>query len=266
MNMLKLFKSSLKRDGAFGIVNIIGLSVGMAMSLLIVWYLYYHFSFDSHIPERDKLFSVVQKDRHDGSLSFGNPLPLADAIQTDYPGEGEVTALSHADAFPVTVGGIEYTVKAAAASQNIFHVLGWEFLVGSGETALAGPDNSVITQSCARRLFGSANPVGQIIKIKTFGGERVSAIAGIIKDSPVNSGFDAEMYLSWELTNPPDWRRKWWWGGTSIVVKAANETQKANLEQKMNTILARHHAPYIEGRYDFRLIPLRNWDEITFTI
>ena len=73
----------------------------------------------------------------------------------------------------------------------------------------------------------------------------------------MNSEFQAGMYLSWETMNPADWKKNWWWLSTHILVKVLNETQKADLGQKVNTILARHEAPYVNGRFDFQLIPLK---------
>jgi putative ABC transport system permease protein len=258
MNAFKLLKNSFKKEKGFGLLNIFGLSVGMTMSLLIIWYLQYQTSFESHIPEAGKIYRVISKDKGNGQLSFGNPLPLAKAIHSDYPGVGEVAALSPSNVFPVTVGDLKYDINASTASMNIFEMLDTDFLMGSGKTALLEPGSSVISQSCAQKLFGQEIPIGQVFKMDTFGGEKIFTVKGIIKDPPVNSEFQAEMYLSWETMNPPDWEKYWWWSGTHIIVKVLNEVQKTDLEQKINTILDRHEAPYVNGRFDFQLIPLKD--------
>ncbi len=254
MNIVKLLKSAIKKEGGFGLLNIVGLSIGMAMSLLIIWYLQYHFSFDSHIPGEEKIYRIVEKDRNDGSLSFGAPLPMAQAIRDDYPEVGEIAALS-TNSYPVTWNETKFNIRASAADVNIFDVLGTQLLVGT-KTVLSEPGSSVLTRSCAKKLFGEKNPVGQIFALESFDGEKIFSVKGIIPDPPANTSFNSEMYLSWETMNPKDWQKNWWWGGYHILAKVKNEAQKEDLEQKVNTILEKHQAPFINGRYDFQLIPL----------
>ena len=88
MNTFRLLKKSFKKEKGFGILNILGLAVGMTMSLLIIWYLQYQTSFESHIPEAGKIYRLISKDKNNGQLSFGNPLPMAQTVRDDYPGIG----------------------------------------------------------------------------------------------------------------------------------------------------------------------------------
>ncbi len=255
MNIFKLFKNSVKKEGGFGFLNIVGLSIGMAMSLLIIWYLQYHLSYNSQIPDKENIYRVVSIDRNSGIQSFGNPLPFAYYMTEDYPGVGEVAAMSPINTFPVTIGELSFDIRTSTANSDIFKMLGSHFLIGS-ESSLSEPGNTVITRSCAQKLFGNTNPVGKSIKISSFGDEIIFTVSGIIEDAPTNNDFNPEMYLSWQSMNPSNWKTLWWWGGTQIIVKVINDQQKKELEQKMNTILERHRADYINGRYDYQLIPL----------
>jgi putative ABC transport system permease protein len=255
--MIKHLKNSFRKEKGFGLLNIFGLAVGMSMSLLIIWYLQYQISFESHIPQVGKIYRLVSKDKNNGQLSFGNPLPMAHTFQTDYPGLGEIAAMSFPFSYPVTVGSSKFNINASAATENIFAMLNLQFSAGSGNTALAEPGSSVISQSCAKRLFGQKNPVGQTFNVDVYNGKLLFTVVGIIKDPPLNSEFQTEIYLSWKTMNPPDWQKNWWWTGTHILVKALTDGQKTDIEQKMNTILARHEAPYINGRFDFQLIPMK---------
>jgi len=257
MNTFKLLKNSFRKEKGFGILNILGLSVGMAVSLLIIWYLQYQTSFESHIPEAEKTYRLISKDKNNGQLSFGNPLPLAHTFREDYPELGEIAAMSFPFSYPVTVGSSIFNINASAATENIFEMLNLKFSAGSGNTALAEPGSSVLSQSCAKRLFGQKNPIGQAFNVDIYNGKLLFTVVGIIKDPPLNSEFQTEMYLSWKTMNPADWQKNWWWTGTNILVKASSDGQKTDIEQKINTILARHEAPYINGRFDFQLIPMK---------
>ncbi len=256
MKTVRIIAHTFKKDGRFGLLNILGLSVGIIMSLLIIWYLRYHVSYNSGILNNGEIYRLVSKDRHNGSLSYGNPLPMADAIRTDFPGIGEVAALSPAFAYPVTVNGIKYDIMASSATDNLFNLTGLRLLTGSDNTALSEPGSSVITQSCSRKLFGQKEAMGQVFAIRTFSGDKTFTVTGIVKDPRPNCEFQTEIYLNWESMNPPDWRKNWWWFGTQVLAKVKNDSQKDDLERKANTILGSHNAAFINGRYDFLLIPL----------
>lgn len=248
---------SFRRDGIFGILNILGLSIGITMSVLVVWHIRFNASFDTHHPDRGNIYRLVSKDIHNGNLSFGNPLPMADAIRTDYPDEGVVAGISVPFTYPVTVNEAVQDVKASYADAEIFDILDFRLKAGSSASAIKEPNNAIVTNACAERLFGKGDPVGEAFTLKFFAGELLFTVGGVMKDHPGNSEFKPEMILSWQSMNPPDWREKWWWGGTSIFVKVINAEQKNDLERKINTILERHNAPYIKGRYDYQLIPLK---------
>ena len=257
MNGLRSLRNSFKKEKGFGLLNIIGLSVGMAMSLLIIWYLQYQTSFESNIPEAGKIYRLISKDKNNGNLSFGNPLPMAESIREDYPGITKIVAISNTESLPVTIGDLKYNIDASAVSGDIFSFLNIRLETGSAPEILEEPGSSVVSRTCAQKLFGNDNPVGKSFQADTYLGERTFTVRAVMNDPSVNSEFQAAMYLSWESMNPPDWKKNWWWFGTHILVKAETEARKAGIEEKINTILAKHEAPYINGRYDFQLIPLR---------
>ncbi|MCK4827132.1 ABC transporter permease, partial [bacterium] len=225
------------------------------MSVLVVWYIRYNVSFDTHHPDKENIYRLVSKDINNGNLSFGNPLPMADAIRTDYPGEGIVAGVSSPYDYPVTVNNNELIVKASYADAEIFKILDFYLQAGSSESVINEPNNAIITNSCSKKLFGTMDPLGQMFTLKFFGGEILFTVKGVVKDYPGNSAFKPEMILSWQSMNPPNWRENWWWGGTSIFIKVINTGQKNDLERKINTILERHNAPFIEGRYEYKLLP-----------
>jgi len=255
------FKSllqSFRRDGFLGLLNIFGLSFGITMSVLVVWYIQHNLSFDTHHIEGEKIYRLVSKDINDGNLSFGNPLPMAEAIRTDYPGEGIVAGMSLPRNYRVTFNNSELNIKASVVDAEIFKILDFQLQAGSSASVLKEPNNAIVTNSCAKKLFGSENPFGQVFSLKSFEGEiRFFTVKGIMKDYPSNSEFKPEVLLSWESMIPHDWREKWWWGGTCVFIKVVNTEQKSNLEQKINTILDRHNAPYIKERYEYQLLSLK---------
>ena len=153
---------SFRRDVFLGLLNILGLSVGITMSVLVVWYIRYNVSFDTYHPDKENIYRLVSKDINNGNLSFGNPLPMADAIRTDYPGEGIVAGVSSPYDYPVIVNNNELIVKASYADAEIFKILDFYLPAGSSESVISEPNNAIITNSCAKKLFETMDPLGQM--------------------------------------------------------------------------------------------------------
>ena len=77
----------------FALINIIGLSVGVTASLLILLYVRYETSFDNFNPNAKNIFRIVEKNIQDGSIGTSTPLALSDILKKDYPEIDKVISL-----------------------------------------------------------------------------------------------------------------------------------------------------------------------------
>lgn len=193
------FRSLLKRKG-FSLINILGLATGMAVCLLIVLFIQSELGYDSFHEKGDNIYRVVLDRKYPGrSTSYSMiPLSIGESIQREYPGIQQCTRLFDFvgnGSFLVKVGEKRFEEKRVlSVDSNFFSVFTGVFLQGDPATALKEPNKAVITESAAKKYFGSAaNAIG-----KSFESDNQThfAISGVCKDWPDNSHFVFDVLIS----------------------------------------------------------------------
>lgn len=201
-NYFKIAWRNLKRNKAYTAINVIGLSLGIACSILIFTLITFHLSFDNFHPQKDRIYRLITHwQGEDGGYSHGVPGPLGKAFQNNYNyAEQTVRVISYNDALIALPGeknnpkfeeeqGVSYT------EDGYFQIFNFPFLSGSKTTALKAPNSAVITEHLAKKYFNTADAIGNIIR---FNNETDFTITGVIKDKPANTDQKQEIYVSFE--------------------------------------------------------------------
>lgn len=196
---LKITFRNLLKNKVYSAINILGLSLGMAASILIIIYIVDELSYDKFHPQGELIYRVGMQGKMNGNefKMALSPAPLSQALKDEVP---EVAASIRLGAFRTMP--IRYEEKAftepvmLVAESNFFEFFGFKLLQGDPKTALSGTDRVVLTETVAEKYFGDADPIGQII----FRGSdrRATEVTGIVADPPHNSHLDFDMLLSAE--------------------------------------------------------------------
>lgn len=190
-NMKAAIRSLIKRK-EYSLVNSLGLSLGIASTLLVLLYVQDEFSYDKSIPNADQVFKLIEERKTpEGTNTRGYvPYSFARTIPQDFP------EVAGATAFSGPYSGQQVWVNnhrgerlnflednALIADNQFLSVFGLRLLAGDPSTALKEPNSIVLTESTASRLFGETDPLGQFI---SAAGKK-SIVTGICQDVPQNS-------------------------------------------------------------------------------
>jgi putative ABC transport system permease protein len=206
------FKTAIRimlRQKAYSFINVTGLSVGIAATLLILIYVADEISYDRFHPSPEQVYRVYFSGRLQGNEmnSAASASPVAEAMQKEIPEVQEAVRFGLWRTMPMSYGEKHFTEKHfLVADSNFFSFFNFPLVAGDPSTALKGTNKIVITESVARRYFGDENPIG---KIMLRGSERAaSEVTGIVKDPPTNSHIDFDIILSgesWEYMRNTQW-------------------------------------------------------------
>ena len=199
--ILKISFRNILKHKALSLINIIGLSVGLASALLIIMHVSHEVSFDRNWDKADDIYRISLNRYQNGELSFKSARTLrgmAPVLKEKIP---EVVGSTELFKDVVTVYNENYQIQDIqmfVTDSSFFSVFKLDFIDQQGTNPLTGLHSSVISESAALGLFGTTNAVGKWFKVCQ--GWRFY-VAGVYKDLPSNTHLPFDMLLSWQTYN-----------------------------------------------------------------
>jgi putative ABC transport system permease protein len=197
-NYLKIAWRNLVRNKAFSAINIIGLAMGLACFILITLYVTDELSFDRFNEKANRIYRVDSDIKIGGSslkLAVMSD-PMGATLKRDYP-EVEAYTRFFASYSRLVKKGNSFISEANVvhADSTLFDVFTIPFLQGEPKHALTEPQSVVITESAAKKYFGTTDAAGKSIEIKE-GENHFFKVTGVIKDFPKSASFHFDFIMS----------------------------------------------------------------------
>lgn len=262
----------LLQERAYSAVTIVGLAVGLAACFLLLAYVRFSYSYDSHVPQAERVYMVktLINSPSSGGWYERTPLPLLGAAERS--GLAEAAAVAIPGNVTLRQGATMSVLDVAMFSPAMPKVLGFQALQGDLQAALQRPDAVALVESQARLLFGSAGAaIGKPLTL-----EKLSfLVAAVVPDPPAASSLKYSVLFGTSTRLLPDDQRKVWdnnWGGIvgALYLRLAPgvtpQAMQRSLQQAsdsspfLSTMPAAmrdslHGKPHME----FGLTPLRDW-------
>ncbi|MBS1531674.1 MAG: ABC transporter permease [Bacteroidetes bacterium] len=200
-NFIKTTLRNLLKNKAFTAINILGLALGLATCLLIVFYVSDELSFDKFNRNFDRIYRADEEVKYNGDLSEDAvcPAPLAATLAAQFPEIAGTVRFRQAGNFQVRKGTQDiHEDQVTYCDNSVFKVFTLPMIDGNPNTALSDPNSVVITESMAKKYFNRINVVGQTL---TFNDNKPFKVTGVIKDIPQQSHFRFDFFLSMPTLN-----------------------------------------------------------------
>ncbi len=187
------------KNKAFSIINMLGLSTGLCCFLLILLFVQDELHFDRFNQKADRIYRINSFLRFGGtSLEF--PLSsdmMGEVLKKDYPQVEQSTRIySSSGSKQIKKGTIYITEQRVAnVDSTFFDVFTFPVVFGNTENALRAPNTVVITESTAKKYFGTPDAVGKVIEVNE-NGKTLYKVTAVIKDMPENSHFHFDLLFS----------------------------------------------------------------------
>jgi len=176
---------SLKRYRLFTLLNIFGLATGMACSILIFLWVRDELSYDKFNTKANQIYRIT--DNVAGAKAAVTPLPVSPAIKQQIPGVKNAVRLVSLHSI-VTIGLQKFDEKNMFYTDPEFlQMFDYPLLQGDKSNVLSRPDGAVITETIARKYFGSVDVIGKTMSISDDVKDHIYTVTGVLKDIPHNS-------------------------------------------------------------------------------
>ena len=246
LNYIKTAYRSLVKNKGFTILNVLGLSLGLASSLLIIFYVVDELSYDRYNVSANRIYRVNE----DLKLGENNVLyavcmpPLAQTLKNDFPYVENTVRIKNAGSLHVRKGVTNILEnRVAFADPSLFSVFTLPMISGSPSTALAEPNSVVLTETMAEKYFNSTAVVGRLL---TADNKDLYKVTGVIKDIPRTSHFNFDFFIS--MSTLPDSRSdEWLRSDYNTYVLFRNAADHKKLEAALPAFLARYSGPQMQS-------------------
>lgn len=252
---------NFRRQPTYTLLNIIGLTIGIAAALLILLFITAESSYDVYHEKADRVYRVSSDitEPDDAFRWASTQTPLAMQLKTDYPEVEQYvrfipngrTNLQYKDNF-------FFEEKVFLVDSTVMDVFSFDFTKGEASTALKEPNSIALSETVAKRIFGNNNPMGEVL-ITPSG--RNYNVTGVYKDMPDYSHLIANALISANtiprLGNPTAGA----WGGFNLFtyVLLKEDADPAAFAAKLPDIVENHVAVIFDEyniKVKYELIPL----------
>ena len=265
-NYLKIAWRNLVKSKGYSLINIGGLTIGMAVSILIGLWVQDEFSYNKYHQNYDHIAQVMQHANFNGTVEsqVSNPAVMGPAIRAKYGSDFKyVVQTSWQGGQLLTVGNKPFNKEGIFMEADGPDMLTLKMLKGT-RRGLKDPYSILLAASTAKALFGSDDPMNKIIKLSRTYDVKVT---GVYEDLPENTTFhDLKVILPWELwkiQNPWEKEMKNPWGSnfSQTFVQMADNADMRQVSAKI-TNLKMDNVGSDEKRYKWKVFlqPMSRWN------
>jgi putative ABC transport system permease protein len=239
MIYFKIALRNIKRYLTYSILNICGMSIGLAAAILILLWVQDEWSYDRNFKNADELFRIIENQNlTTGGNSLIVPVPgaLAQVLKEEYP---EIIRAVRFCPNPLTLQKKDEFIEETVIStdKDFLKMFGIRFIRGDINTALDDPHSIVITEETAKKYFGNEEALGKTVTSRGFN----VTVTGVVKSMPQNCHIQFNIlipveWLSGLGDNTDDWNNRF---NTYIELKEG--TDYKIVEAKIHDFIKRHN-------------------------
>jgi putative ABC transport system permease protein len=245
---------NLLRNKVFSLINITGLTTGMAAVFLIYLYVHTEHGFDSFFPNSDRIYRVPISYGKNGVMNragAGHHPALAPALKANFP---EIEAVARLSSFVISVPATTITYEPAGeapvnfdekklfyADPELLDIFNFKLPEGDRNQCLNDPYSLVMTRSTAAKYFGNTPALGKTVRLNGV----PHTVTGVMEDLPPNTHFDFDVLVSY--TDKNFGADVWGWPEFLTYVRLVPGTNPQALERKLQVFL-KHYRGQADAR------------------
>jgi putative ABC transport system permease protein len=264
-NFLLIALRNLFKHKVFSFINIFGLAIGIAASLLIVQYARFELSYDHFEPDYGDIYRLQLDRYNNGKLSTrwaAGATGLGPAVKDALP---EVTSFARLAQHSAVISYKDHEFREPRiyyTTDDFIRMFGYKTLAGDATGALKNVNAVVLTASTAKKYFGKEDPIGKTVFLDKINPRKVTAV---VADPPLNTHLKFDVLLSWATLvaqTGPDVNTVWYWDGFFNYIQVRRGTDPALLEKKIASAIKAKWGADMEKSHDGMTIHLQALPDI----
>lgn len=252
----KIAVRNLVRHRTISMINITGLAIGVASAVLILLWVQNQLSYDQFHQNKDRVYQVYNRASANGSLQAWSttPMPLGPAIKSDYAQVEYAVRTCWVGSFVLKHGENKLESQGLTTDPGFLQAFTFPLLEGNAATALNGTHSIVLTHTLAKKLFGNADPIGQVMAIDSNANFTVT---GVLKDLPHNTAFNFEYLVPFSYMKEVGWyTARWDYFNTQTYIMVRPGISETLVNNLLKNMYHRYHG---QAATDLFAHPMAKW-------
>jgi len=255
INYLKTTIRAIRKSPIYGLLNIVGLALGVACAAMIFLWVEDEFSFDHQVAKRNEIYTVRMNIDYSGRIeSFtAVPGPMSKAIRGTIPGVVNNTRVG----FARELFGLNEKATnefGFYVDTSYFSMMQLSFVKGSA-AGFTDPHSLVLSATMAKKFFGDADPVGKTLRVSN---QQDFTVIGVVKDAPEN----VSMRFNWlapveNFFGKNGWLNSWGTWGITTLVELSPSANANTVSQQLTAVLRPNDKLYAHA--DCLLWSMNDW-------
>ena len=255
-NYLKIALRNLSKYKTYSFINILGLAVGMACTIIILLWIQNEFSYDRFHEKADNIYRVLQVWPETNSHSATGPGPLAVALKAEYPEIKNSARIFPNVRRPLRFEDKVFQVRVCGVESSFVEIFTFPFVKGNSEKSFSDPNFIILTEETAAKYFGDEDPIGKILYFEWWSRWLEFHVTGVVKNVPSNSHLQFDILIPFSFVTASGMTIDSWanFAYHSYVQLEENVDLEA-VNQKIAGTIKRH---YSDSKANVELEPLLN--------
>ena len=236
-NYFKTAWRNLFKNKVSSFINISGLAVGLATSIIIMLLVVNELSYDKFNINLKNIYLLMKNQKQVDGISTGDATagPMAATLRNEMPETKYAARVAYFNNQVMRIGDKTIYGSGIYAEPDIFSMMSFPAIQGNPVTALKDESSVVITEQTAKKLFGDENAMGKVI---TLNNKNVFKVAAIVRDVPSNSTIKFEMVFPFSyFAQQNDWLNKWDDNRIQTWVQLKQDANLASLNNRLTKLL-----------------------------
>jgi len=239
-NYVKVAVRNIKRRTGYTVINVMGLAVGIATCLLILFYIKDELAYDRFHESDDRIYRIVS-DWGDFSVP-ATSMPVVNRLKDDFPQIEQLSWVMETDALVRYENNSFVENNIYISPPTFLSMFNFPLKRGNPETVLTRPFTVVLTQASAKKYFGNQNPVGRSLEVDN---QYEVEVTGVLEKIPGNTHFDFDFLISWQTMEAAfnfSEAMEGQWGSNSIYtyLKLKEKALPETVERSFPAFIERH--------------------------
>ncbi|MDO5980768.1 ABC transporter permease [Flavivirga spongiicola] len=248
-NYFKIAWRSLKKQPFFTFLNIFGLAIGMAGSLLICLYIYDELNHDNMFVDADRIYRINTDIKFGGEVSENSEVsaPLAKTVVKDIPQIEMATRFRNNYSLLIRKTGTDTNIKEEESTfvdESFLDMFGLDLIVGDPKTALKEPNTLILTKTAAEKHFSVNNALGQTLLLDN---DVTYVVTGVINDLPKNSLLRNHSVFMSMASYADSFVNNWGNNNYHTFIKILPSAKAEDIQEPLQAILKNYILPFVQA-------------------